>query len=116
MSSCLWKWQWFCLGVAVTLGALSMMSRTFGGIRHIPRLKEIPGIAFTNFLDILPDSIVTSKAWQYSGIERLEMWLDNYQCPAEHEYRLEILHHEPLIFRLRGFLSPGEVTHLLKLA
>ena len=114
--SWLWKWQWFCLGVAVTLGALSITSRTFGGLRHVPPPKELPGIAFTNFLDSLPDSVVSSKLWQYSGIERLELWLDNYECPTDHEYRIEILHHEPIIFRLRGFLPRGEATHLLKLA
>ena len=114
--SWLWKWQWFFLGVAVTLGALSITSRTFGGLRHVPPLKELPGVAITNFLDSLPDSVVSSKLWQYSGIERLETWLDNYECPADHEYRTEILHHEPIIFRLRGFLPHGEGSHLLKLA
>jgi hypothetical protein len=114
--SCLWKWQWFILGVAVTLGSLSMISKSFGGLRHVPRINELPGIGFTNLLDTLPDWVVTSKLWEYSGIERLEVWLDNYECPVDHEYRMEILQHEPLIFRLRGFLPPGEATHLLKLA
>jgi hypothetical protein len=93
-----------------------MISQTFGGLRHVPRVSELPGIAFTNFLDTLPERVLTSKLWEYSGIERLEAWLDNYECPADHEYRLEIVHHEPLIFRLRGFLPQGEATHLLKLA
>jgi hypothetical protein len=114
--SCLWKWQWFCLGVAVTLGTLSVISRTFSGLKHVPHVKELPGIVFTKFLDSLPDSVVTSKIWQYSGIETIEAWLDNYECPSDHEYRMEILHHEPLIFRLRRFLPYGEATHLLKLA
>jgi len=112
----LWKVQWFCLGVAVTLGGLSGISRMFGGLGHVPRVKELPGIAFTNFLDTLPDSIVTSKIWHYAGIERLETWLDKYECPVYHEYRMEILNHEPFIFRLQGFLPRGEATHLLKLA
>jgi hypothetical protein len=92
-----------------------VISQTFGGLRHVPRASELPGIAFTNLLDKLPERVVTSKLWELSGIERFEAWLDNYECPTDHEYRMEIIHHEPLIFRLRGFLPHGEATHLLKL-
>lgn len=111
-----WIWQAFWLGVAVCLGCLSVLVSQFGGPGHVPRLIELPGIALSNVLDRVPVSIVTSPIWPGQYIDRLEGFLDKYQCPTGHEYRVEIVHHAPLIIRLRGFLPPGEATHLLKLA
>jgi hypothetical protein len=111
-----WLWQAFWLGVAVSLGCMSYLGAQFGGPGHVPRMVELPGIALSNFLDRLPVSVVTSAVWPGEYVDRLEAWLDNYQCPIGHEYRVEIVHHAPLILRLRGFLPSGEATHLLKLA
>ena len=111
-----WIWQAFWLGIAVSMGCMSYLARQFGGPGHVPRLVELPGIALSSFLDRLPVSIVTSAVWPGDYVDMLETFLDNYQCPIGHEYRVEIVHHAPLILRLRGFLPPGEATHLLKLA
>jgi hypothetical protein len=111
-----WIWQSFCLGVALTIGCLTWLSQEFGGLGHIPRVVELPGIALTNLLDRVPAAIATSSVWPSYPLELLESFLDNYQCPFDHEYRVEIVHHSPLILRLRGFLPPREATHLLKLA
>ena len=111
-----WLWQAFWLGIAVSLGCMSYLAAQFGGPGHVPRMVELPGIVLSNFLDRLPVSVVTSAVWPGEYVDILEAWLDNYQCPIGHEYRVEIVHHAPLILRLRGFLPAGEATHLLKLA
>lgn len=100
----------------MSLGCMSFLASQFGGAGHVPRLTELPGIALSNLLDRVPNSIVTSTLWPGQYVDRLEASLDYYQCPSGHEYRVEIVHHAPLIIRLRGFLPPGEATHLLKLA
>ena len=112
----LWRLQWFCLGVALSIGCISWLSLQFGGLGHIPRFIELPGITLTTFLDHVPDFVAASKLWPNQLLEWLEGQLDNYQCPSGHEYRVEIIHHSPLIMRFRGFLAPGEALHLLKLA
>jgi hypothetical protein len=111
-----WIWQSFCLGLALTIGSISWLSQEFGGLGHIPRAVELPGIALTNLLDRVPVGIATSSLWPSQRLERLEAFLDNYQCPSDHEYRVEIVNHSPLILRLRGFLPPREASHLLKLS
>jgi len=111
----LWLLQGFAVGVSVSVGCLSWLSVHFGGLGHIPRVVELPGIVLANFLDQVPDSILGSRIWPNTFVERLEARLDNYQCPAYHEYRVEIVHHEPLILHLRGFLPSGEAEHILKL-
>lgn len=111
-----WRWQPFITGIAVTLGCISWLSLEFGGLGHIPRAVELPGIALSAFLDRIPESIATSSLWPNIAIEQLEGFLDQYQCPGGHEYRVEILNHSPLILCLRGFLPPAESAHLLKLA
>jgi hypothetical protein len=111
-----WQWQSFWVGVATTIGCLSWLSSHFGGLGHIPQVVELPGIALTSFLDQVPESLATSIIWPAGIIDLLEGMLDNYQCPSSHEFRVEIVNHSPLILRFRGFLPPGEGTHLLKLA
>jgi hypothetical protein len=111
-----WQWQSFWVGVATTIGCLSWLSSHFGGLGHIPQGVELPGIALTSFLDRVPESLATSIIWPAGIIDLLEGMLDNYQCPSSHEFRVEIVNHSPLILRFRGFLPPGEGTHLLKLA
>jgi hypothetical protein len=111
-----WRWQPFITGIAVTIGCISWLSLQFGGLGHIPRAVELPGIALSVFLDQVPESIAESALWPNTIIERLEGILDQYQCPGGHEYRVEIINHVPLILCLRGFLPPGEAAHLLKLA
>jgi len=111
-----WRWQPFITGIAVTLGCISWLALEFGGLGHIPRVVELPGIALSALLDRVPESIATSSFWPNTAIEQFEGLLDQYQCPREHEYRVEILNHSPLILCLRGFLPPGEAAHLLKLA
>ena len=108
-------WQSFWMGVAVSIGCLSWLSLQFGGLGHIPRAVELPGIALTNLLDRVPGSVATAYFWPCEVLEGLEGLLDNYRCPSNHEYRVEIVHHEPLILRLRGFLPNREAKHLLKL-
>src|SRR5271170_550187 len=103
-----WALQGFLVGVAVSIGCMSWLSNEFGGLGHIPRVVELPGIVLANFLDKVPDSITELPIWPDEFIERMETRLDNYQCPNDHEYRVEIVHHEPLIIRLRGFLPSGE--------
>ena len=111
-----WRWQPFITGLAVAIGCIQWLSLEFGGGGHIPRAIELPGIALSAFLDSFPESISASPLWPNSVIERLEGILDQYQCPINHEYRVEILNHNPLILCLRGFLAYGEAVHLLKLA
>lgn len=108
--------QWFCLGVGLTLGSLSWLSLQFGGVGHIPPLAEIPGIALTTLLDRVPPSLASSFIWPEAYFEKLEGLLDYYQCPQNHEFRVEIVHHSPVILRFRGFLPHGEANHMLKLA
>jgi hypothetical protein len=108
--------QTFCFGVAVATGCISWLSVHFEGIGHVPRAVELPGIAFASFLDRVPEALATSIVWPSGIINRLEGLLDNYQCPENHEYRVEIVNHSPVILRLRRFLPPGEATHLLRLA
>ena len=112
----LWGWGSFWIGVSVSIGCISWLSSQFGGLGHIPRIIELPGIAMSYFLDQIPVSITNSALWPYKLVERLEDLLDNYQCPSAHEYQVEIVCHEPVILRFRGFLPNGEATHLLKLA
>lgn len=109
-------WQAFWLGVALSIGCLSWLSVQYGGLGHIPRVAELPGIALTGLLDRIPESIAASAVWPGSYLEQLEIFLDNYQCATGHEYRVEIVHHSPVILRLLGFLPSGERIHLLKLA
>ena len=108
--------QAFCIGVAVSIGCMLWLSHEFGGPSHIPALIELPGIALTNILDRVPDTVASSVVWPTGLLDMLEQVLDIYKCPSLHEYRLEIVHHSPLILHLRGFLAYGETTHLLKLA
>ena len=103
------------MGVAVSLACISWLSLQFGGLGHIPRVVELPGIALTNVLDRIPESVATSAFWPREALESLEGLLDNYRCPSDHEYQVEIVNHEPLILRLLGFLPQGEAMHLLKL-
>jgi hypothetical protein len=109
------QWQSFFLGVAVTIGCISWLSSHFGGLGHVPRAIELPGIAITSLIDRVPESIATSRIWPAGIVERLESMLDNYQCPTGHDYSVEIVHHSPVILRFRGFLPHGEAAHLLKL-
>jgi hypothetical protein len=106
----------FWIGVAVSIGCILWLSKHFGGLGHIPRAVELPGIALTSLLDNVPEKLAESAFWPSFVFEGLESVLDNYQCPATHEYRLQTVHHSPLILRLRGFLPPGEALHLLSLA
>jgi hypothetical protein len=110
------EFQFFCIGIAVSLGCLSWLSTQVGGPGHLPRLVELPGIALTALLDQVPETIRDSELWPNKVLDKLEALLDNYECPSGHEYRLEIVNHSPVILRLRGFLPPGEATHLLKLS
>ena len=114
--SVIWRLQWLVVGIAVTIRLRSWLSLQFGGPGHIPPLKELPGISLTALLDRVPPSIAQSSLWPGTYLEQLEHLLDNYNCPTSHEYRVEIVHHSPLILRLRGFLPYGEANHLLKLA
>jgi hypothetical protein len=95
---------------------MSWLSQQFGGLGHIPRAVELPGMALSNLLDHVPEQLATSALWPNEMLNKLEAVLDNYLCPSTHEYRVEIVHHTPLILRLRGFLPPGEAIHLLKIA
>ena len=95
---------------------MAWLSHQYNGLGHVPRLIELPGIGLANFLDRVPEPVETSALWPRNLLSRLEGLLDNYQCPTDHEYRVEIVNHAPVILRFRGFLPPGEATHLLQLA
>ena len=114
--SILYRLQWISVGMSLVIGFISWLSLQFGGLGHIPPFIELPGMMVTSLLDRVSPEIVHSGLWPGSYFERLEQLLDKYQCPVGHEYRVEIVHHAPLILRLRGFLPYGEASHLLKLA
>ena len=109
-------WQSFLLGIAISIGCLSYLSTQFNGLGHIPTAIELPGIGLANLLDKVPLSIASSSLWPNALFERIEGLLDYYTCPLSHEYRVDMVSQEPLILRFRGFLPPGEATHLLKLS
>ena len=111
-----WVLGSFWVGVAISIGSGSWLSQHFGGAGHVPRAVELPGIVLSNFLDRIPEVLLSSSIWPSEYVDKLEAVLDYYQCPVNHEYRVEIVNHDPVILRLRGFLPPGEATHLLKLA
>jgi len=115
MMTSFWRWESFAVGVAVTLGIMSWLSLQFGGPGHVPPIVELPGIALTSMLDSLPVSITTSVIWPGLLFYLLESLLDNYRCPYGHEYRVEIVNHNPPVLRFHGFLLHHESEHLLKL-
>ena len=112
----LWRLQWICVGVALTAGGLSWLSTQFGGLGHVPRINELPGIYLTSKLDRVPVFLEGSMMWPTTYLNRLEAALDNYQCLGQHKYQVRIVNHAPLILHLQGFLPVGESTHFLKLA
>jgi hypothetical protein len=107
---------WLCIGAAVAMGYLSLLSLQFGGLGHIPRPSDLPGLGLTALLDRVPLSVSGLPFWPENFLGKLETLLDTYECPVGHEYRVEIVNHAPLILRFRGFLPYGDATHLLKLA